>query len=502
MSFHSKEIIVRVEGIYKHFGGINALQDVSFTLHKGEIMGLAGHNGAGKSVLVKIMDGVYKPDKGRILFGEKEVNLTSPKDAQEWGYYVVPQELNLARQLSIADNIFIGRNEFASKHVGLVNKKYIYKESKRLLKEYFGIEVDPSTPAGELDTVTQRLVQVVRCLRTGAKVIVFDETTAGLAQHERDQLFEHMRLLSEKGIGIIFISHMISEMMNICDTVTALRGGKFIGVEKTENLTPTKLIEMIIGKDFTASTFVKPSPSNEILFSVRNLTTKNRRLSDINFDLKKGEILGIYGLRDQGQSLLMETIYGAYKKETGDIELEENKISIKSPKDAIINGLTFLPERGYKSIFSTKSIVENAIVQTSNFSEKGRFVKKQYEKQVADEAVKKFSVRGYSSLDKNLTSLSGGNMQKVLIARSMMLNPKVLMFIEPTQGIDIGAKGEVKELILQAARQGKGIIIVTAEIDDVIEICNRVVIIKDGKLRTVVDANEENKGLIMEESTR
>lgn len=502
MSFHSKEILVRVEGIYKHFGGINALEDVSFTLHKGEIMGLAGHNGAGKSVLVKIMGGIYKPDKGRILFEEKEVKLVSPKDAQDRGYFVVPQELNLARQLSVAENIFIGRSEFASRNTGIINKKYIYEESKKELKEFFDVEIDPSTPAGELDTVTQRLVQVVRCIRAGAKVIVFDETTAGLAQHERDKLFEHMRLLSGKGIGIVFISHMISEMMNICDSVTTLRGGNLIGVEKIESLTPTKLIEMIIGKEFTHSTFEKSSSSDEILFSVQNLSTKNGRLSDINFNLKKGEILGVYGLRDQGQSLLIETVYGAYKKATGDIELNGKKISVKTPKDAIKNGVTFLPERGYKSVFPSKSIVENVVVQTSNFTEKGRYVKKENEKRQAAEAVKKFSVRGYSSLDKNLTSLSGGNMQKVLIARTMMLNPEVLMLIEPTQGIDIGAKEEVKELILQAARQGKGVIIVTAEIDDVIGICNRVVIIKDGRLRAVLDADEEIKGLIMEESTR
>jgi ribose transport system ATP-binding protein len=502
MGLHSKEILVRVDGIHKKFGGINVLQDVSFTLNKGEIMGLSGHNGAGKSVLVKTIGGIFKPDKGKILFGEEEVRLNSPKDAQDRGYFVVPQELNLARKLSVADNIFIGRSEFATKRLGIINKKFINEESKRLLNHFFGVKVDPTTQAGELDTVSQRLVQVVRCLRAGAKVIVFDETTAGLSQHEREKLFEHMKLLSDKGIGIIFISHMISEMMNICDSVTALRGGRLIGVEKIENLTHTKVIEMIVGKEYVESGFEKPSVSNETLLHIRDLSTKNGRLSNINFDLKKGEILGIYGLRDQGQSLLMETLFGAYKKGMGEIELEGKKVKINSPKDAITNGVTFLPERGHKSVFPSKSIVENLVVKSSNFIEKGHYVKKDMEKQKAIEVVKKFSVRGYSSLDKKLTSLSGGNMQKVLIARSMMINPKVLMLIEPTQGIDIGAKEEVKELILHAAKQGKGIIISTAEIDDIIEICNRVIIIKDGKLRAILDADEKNKELIMEESTK
>ncbi len=502
MDFQASDILIRAEGIYKHFGGINALQDVSFTLHKGQIMGLAGHNGAGKSVLIKIIGGICKPDKGKIFFDEHEVNLTSPKDAQDRGYFIVPQELNLARQLSVADNIFLGRDEFAPNHIGVINRKYINQESKNLMKEYFGVDIDPEIAAGELDTVTQRLIQVVRSLRAGAKVIVFDETTAGLSQHERDILFEHMQLLSGKGIGIVFISHMISEMLDICNNITVLRGGKVIGLEKVENLNSTKLIEMIVGKEFTGNTFVKTIPSDEVLFSVKNASTKNGRLSDISFDLRKGEILGIYGLRDQGQTLLLETIYGASRSGSCEIKIDGKDMGIKSPKTAIENGLTFLPERGIKTVFSSKSIVENLVVQTSNFVERGHWVRKESEKQYASEVVEKFKVVGYSSLEKNLTSLSGGNMQKVLIARTMMLNPKVMMFIEPTQGIDIGAKEEVKELILQAALQGRGIIIVTAEIDDVIDICNRAIIIKDGKLRAILDANETNRSMIVEESTR
>lgn len=502
MGFHSGDTLVRVDGICKHFGGINALQDVSFTLHKGEIMGLAGHNGAGKSVLVKIMGGIYKPDRGSILFEEKEVKLTSPKDAQERGYFVVPQELNLARQLSVADNIFIGRDEFASGYIGIINRKYIFEESRRLLKEFFNIEIDPSVPAGELDTVTQRLVQVVRCLRSGAKVIVFDETTAGLSQHERDKLFEHMKLLAGKGLGIIFISHMISEILNICHSVTTLRGGRLVAVKEVKNLDAPRLIEMIIGKEYEISKSQKSSPSNEVLLSVQSLGTRNGRLSDISFDLRKGEILGIYGLRDQGQTLLLETIYGAYRKGTGDLKIREEELDIKSPVDAIKGGITYLPERGLKTIFPSKSIIENIVVQTSNFTEKSYSVKSKQEREFSNNAAEKFRIRGYSALESSLTSLSGGNMQKVLIARTMTLNTEVLMFMEPTQGIDIGAKDEVKQLILQAAKQGKGIIIATAEIDDVIGICNRVIIIKDGKLRAILDSDEENKELIIEESTR
>lgn len=500
MNSHSENVLIRVENISKHFGGVKALQDVSFTLHKGEIMALAGHNGAGKSVLCKIMGGIFKPDQGRILFEEKEVRLESPKDAQGIGYYVVPQELSISKQLSVADNIFIGRDEFASGLGGGINKKFICEESKKLLKDYFDIDVNPSVPAGELDTVTQRLIQVVRCLSAGAKIIVFDETTAGLAHHERYILFKHINLLAAKGIGIIFISHIISEMMEICDNVTILRGGKLIGVEKVENLTPASLIEMIAGKHVNVNAWEKITPSKEKVYSVNNLSTKNRKLSDISFDVKKGEIIGIYGLRDQGQTLLLDTLFGAYKKETGEFELEGKKLNINSPVDALKNGIVYLPNRGMKTVFRNKSIIENLIVETSNFSNKSWFVKEKNEKQFTDDVVKTYGVRGYSSIDNKLSSLSGGNMQKVLIARAMMMDPKVIMFNEPTEGIDIGAKEEVKQLILKASKQGKGIILVTTEIEDIIEMCHRVIIIRDKKLRSIIDANQENKNLIIEES--
>lgn len=501
MDSNSKDILIQVENLSKHFGGIKALQDVSLTLHKGEIMALAGHNGAGKSVLVKVMGGMYKPDSGRIMFDGREVRLKSPKDAQERGYYVVPQELTIAKQLSVADNIFLGREAFTYKFGGIINKKYIVEESRRLLKEYFQIEVDPLKQASELDTVTQRLIQVVRCLSAGAKVIVFDETTAGLSHTERDILFKHINLLAGKGIGIIFISHIISEMMLICDNITVLRDGRLVGVEKMEGLTAGRIIEMIVGNEIKVNSLQKSKLSDEIVFSVKNLSSKNKSLTNINFDVRKGEIIGIYGLRDQGQTLLMETLFGAYPKGTGSIELNGKDIDIESPVDALKNGIVYLPNRGAKTVFPTKSIIENLIAMSTNFKDKSWIIKEKLEEQSCNDAVSRFRVRGYSSLKNSLRSLSGGNMQKVLIARAMTLDPNVLMFMEPTEGIDIGAKEEVKQLIRQAAGQGKGIIIVTTEIDDIIEICHRVIIIRDKKLRCILDSSEEKRNLIIEEST-
>jgi ABC-type sugar transport system ATPase subunit len=501
MSIQNNEFLVKIEGISKRFGTIQALNNVSLSLRKGEIIGLAGHNGAGKSVMTKIMGGIYKPDEGKIFFEEQEVKLSSPKEAQERGFFVVPQELNLAGQLSVADNIFIGQTEFANKYTKTVNKRYINQDSKRLLKEFFNIDINPSTPAGDLDAVTQRIVQVVRCLRAGAKVIVFDETTAGLSQMEREKLFDHIRLLASNGLGIIFITHMISEIMDICHTVVAVRGGQIIGTEKIENLTPARVIEMIVGSENHVFSSEKSQPKNETLFSVKNLSTSNGEISNVNFDLHKGEILGIYGLRDQGQTLLMETIFGASKKSMGELKLEREKLDINSPMDALRNGISYLPERGLKSVFASKSIKENMIVQGMNFIKKNSPNYKRMDDNAIDESIRKFNTRGYSSLENLITNLSGGNRQKVLLARTMILNPKVLMLLEPTQGIDIGAKNEIRQLILQAAKEEKAVIIATAEIDDIVGVCNRVAIIKEGTIKTILDATEENRDRILEESS-
>lgn len=495
----SSEILLKIEKVSKHFAGIHALYDVDFTLHAGEVMALAGHNGAGKSVLCKIMGGFYQPDSGSIYFGNRKVSLHSPHDAQKMGFYMVPQELTIAKQLSVADNIFLGRDGYSGAG-GMVSNRKKNKQAHALLHEYFGIDINPSTAAGELDTVTQRLIQVVRCLDAGAKIIVFDETTAGLAQHERDVLFDHIRKLAQKGLGIVFISHIISEMTEIADKVTVLRGGNLVAVRKMSDVSTTELIELIVGKEMQVQVFEKPVPQEQTALSVSGLSTQNGVLSDISFEVKKGEIVGIYGLRDQGQKLLLETVFGAYKKSSGDISIKGKPVQIASPEDALQNGLEYLPDRGGKSVFRNKSILENLIVQTQNHREKGFFYNLKAERAFAAEVVEKYGVRGFDSLDSDLGQLSGGNMQKILIARSMTLDPDIIMFTEPTEGIDIGAKEEVKKIIVSAAMEGKGVLIATSELDDIIGICNRVIIIRDHKIKSILDASETNKGFIMEQS--
>jgi len=489
--------LIRVEGISKHFGAVQALRNVDFTLKKGEILGLAGHNGAGKSVLIKVMGGIYKADSGKMYFDQKEVIMRNANDAQEWGYYVVPQELNLARKLSVAENIFLGRIEFAGKGLGVVNWKYIQSESKRLMKQYFDIDLDPTLAVGDLDSVTQRIVQVVRCLRDGAKVVVFDETTAGLTQNERDTLFKHIRALADKGLGIIFVSHMISEMINICDTVTTLRSGENVGSHPIDELNENKLVELIVGKEHANPDYEKSIPSEDVILSVRKADAHNGNLGDVCFDLRKGEILGIYGLRNQGQGLLLDIIYGAYSKCSLDLIFDGKSMKKMTPTNSVRNGLSFLPERGFKTVFIDKTITDNMIVQTAFFKDKHPFVNKNREREFAQNQIRKYFIRGHSSPDNSLNSLSGGNMQKVLIARTMVMNPKMLMMVEPTQGIDIGAKEEVKKLILQSAREGRAVIIVTSEIDDIIDICNRTLIIREGKLQAIFDADKVNKPAIV-----
>jgi ribose transport system ATP-binding protein len=489
--------LLKLKCVSKRFGAMQALDDVSFCLHKGEIMALAGHNGAGKSVLCKIMGGFIPADSGQIFFENVETHLRSPRDAYEKGYYIIPQEITISKQLSIADNIFIGRNHYSSK-AGLVNDESNNQKARKLMKEYFNVDIDPQTKAGTLDSVTQRLIQIVRCLDAGAKVIVFDETTAGLAQHERIELFKIIRDLAKRGIGIIFISHIISEMMELTDSVTILRAGKLIDVVKTRDLTSESLIDLIVGKHVSINQVEKAKPSEDIIYSVNNLTTENNSLRNITFDLKKGEIVGIYGLRNQGQALLMESIFGAYNLlKSGEITFKNKKISVKSPIDSLKNGIVYLPNRGEKSVFKEKSILENIILLKQNFRKSNFIINKKKDHSLASELVKSYNVLRISSIKDKLHQLSGGNIQKVLVSRCMSINPDLLFVYEPTEGIDIGAKEEIKEILLQKARLGTSIIIVTSEIDDIIQICNRAIILRNGQITDEVEASQENRNLII-----
>lgn len=491
MDTANRSELIRASGVSKRFGVVQALNNVDFSVHKGEIMGLAGHNGAGKSVLLKTLCGIVHPDSGTVWYDGASGPINDIQAAQAWGLFLVPQELSLSNKLSVAENVFIGREEFADK--GLVNRKFITGETKKLFREFFDMEIDPLAEVGKLDSVTQRIVQVVRCLRNGAKAIIFDETTAGLTQNEREMLFGHFRALKKKGLGIIFVSHMLDEILNVCDRVTVFRGGNNIGVFDVDKLTEDQLIEHIIGRKLDEKKLRKPVAQSEVLMSVRDLNTRNGNVSDISFEIHKGEIIGIYGLNDQGQSLLLDSIFGRYSYVDKVIELNGKPVNICDASDAVWNGLSFLPERGLKTNFNGKSIAENMMAQVMSYKEKSFFVKRKHSDDLASSQVDRFGIRGFHSVHDRMTSLSGGNIQKVLMSRIMLNEPRVMMLIEPTHGIDIGAKTEVKKLLLEATENGCGIVIVTAEIDDIIEICNRAMIIRNGRIIDIMDATEENK---------
>ena len=497
-----RNTLIKVEGVTKKFGAITALNHVTFEVKAGEITGIAGHNGAGKSVLIKVMGGIHKLDEGNIYYYGEKIKLYSPKDAQQRGFYIVPQELVIARQMTVADNIFVGQKEAQGGVLRLTRKKHIVHEAEVLLKQYFDIDLAGDTIVDTLDTVTQRVIQVVRCLRAGAKVIVFDETTAGLSQNEREMLFTHMKNLAKQGMGIIFISHMISEILTICDSVTAMREGRIIGAERTSNLDARKVVEMIAGKDYIGKRCQKPVCKDETAMKVNHLSTENERISDISFELRKGEIFGIYGLRDQGQTMLLETMFGIYKSTKGETIVGGKKTRYRHIKSNLHTGLAYLPERGVKTVFRTKSILENIEVSYLNMHERMFQVTRAAKSEKFIETANKLQIRGLADMNSKLTSLSGGNMQKALLARMLSIDPDVLMVIEPMQGIDIGAISEIRSILLDLANQGKTIIISTAEIDNIIEMCNRVAIIREGRLISVMDADESNRNLIIEESTK
>jgi ABC-type sugar transport system ATPase subunit len=496
----NNNILLKCEKLSIKFGYKYALRDVSIEVHRGEIVGLAGHNGAGKSVLVNTIGGNFRAESGKVFYENKEVRHLTPHKAKAFGYNIVPQELNVSTQLSVADNIFIGTIYYSKSIFKFVRRKYIYHEASRLLKEYFGVDVDASKAAGNYDTIVQRLIQIVRCLITGAKVIVFDETTAGLTVHERERLFEHIGNLSESGVGIIYISHILPEMLELCDRVVVLREGSLVATHDVRNLTMEQLVGDIIGRNYQPVIYKKEAISKDVLLEVKRCSTENGRIKDLNITLHKGEILGIYGLRDQGQVAMMEALVGAEKTSGGEVALDGKAMEVRSPGDSIRSGITYLAERGIKTNFPTKNIYENLIVQTSKFIDKTKWIHPGKEKAYSSKVLDDYSISGLASIERRITSLSGGNIQKVLLARQITVDPKVMIFIEPTQGIDIGVKGEVKQLLLKMARQGKGIIVVTSEIDDVFDICNNVLIVRKEKIVCKYEAVEANRNVIMAES--
>ena len=490
--------IVEVKHIFKSFHGNEVLSDVSLSFNKGEVHALVGENGAGKSTLTKILCGVLSKDKGTIIFDGKKVNFKKVADAHALGIRMVYQELFLMKDLTIAQNIYIGREV---KKGLLINDSLMQENCQALFDEY-GVELSPDTLVKNLTVAQMQMVEILKNISREVSLLVLDEPTTALSSKEVEDLFKMLDKLKKKGVSIIYISHKMDEILKIADKISVLRDGVLVNTVNKKDTTREEIIKMMIGRDVTWEVKTKSEVDNNapIVLDVKKINSQ--KLTDISFNLRKGEILGFSGLMGSGRTEVARAIFGADKVDTLIIKKDGEFIDIKSPVDAIKNGICYLSEdRKQYCLMLEHSIYNNEIVSSLDFKRKFLFVNDKELTKEVDRLKEDLSIK-YHSLDQKVMSMSGGNQQKVVIARWLLKDSEIFIFDEPTKGIDIGAKSEIYKKIKELAKLGKSIIVISSELEEITQLCDRVVVMCEGKITKILDISEVSQEKIMEYAIR
>ena len=493
------EQIVKMEHISKSFPGVKALDDVSFSLHSGEVMALLGENGAGKSTLMKILSGVYSRDEGSIeVFGQSISDQLTPKKAQELGIAIIHQELNMCGHLTVAENIFLGRERT---RFSVLSKHEMNREAKRILDD-LRIDINPEAVISDLPVSKQQMVEIAKALSTNAKILIMDEPTSALTSKEIDDLFRIIRQFKEQGRGIVYISHRLEELSHIVDCVTIMRDGRFIMISKFADISMQEIISNMVGREIKEKFPRVECPRGEKLLEIRNLNA-GRAVRDISLDVYAGEIVGIAGLMGAGRTETTRAVFGADPKQSGDIILNGKTLKIHGPLDAIRHGLVLAPEDRKKDGLCTKlSIRENiALPNLDTICSRLGVINKKTEQRIVREAVQNFSIK-MSSAEADAGSLSGGNQQKVVVGKWLARNSKVVIFDEPTRGIDVAAKVEIYNLMNQLKLQGIGVLFVSSEMPEILGISDRIIVMCDGRITGEIDAKAATQNEILELATR
>ena len=492
------DYILQMENITKEFPGVKALDDVELKVRKGSVHALMGENGAGKSTLMKIIIGMYTPDTGKILFDGEELKLNNINDSLEKGISMIHQELSPIPEMTVAENIYLGREPVYGR-TGLVNTRTLYKMTRDLLKS-LEINLDPRTKMVDLSIANTQMVEIAKAISFDSKLVIMDEPTSAITEKEVAQLFKMIRSLKEKGVGIIYITHKMSELYEIADDISVFRDGQYIGTDTAANLSKDKLIKMMVGRELN-QVFNKPESNiGEVALSVKNLSHKGT-FEDVSFEVRKGEIVCFAGLMGAGRTEVVETIFGVKSKEDGDIYVHGEKVDIKSPQDAIKNNLGFLTEdRKLTGLFLPLSVRENMItVNIDKYTSLGLLDSKKIK---SDCLVQKENLRVKTpNIDTIVENLSGGNQQKVLLARWLLKNPDILFLDEPTRGIDVGAKSEFYNIIFELAGQGKAIVVISSEMAEILGLCDRVIVMHEGRITGELSREEANQERIMQYAT-
>lgn len=492
--------VLEMENITKEFPGVKALDNVQLKLKPGTVHALMGENGAGKSTLMKCLFGIYEKDTGKILLDGVEVNFKSTKEALENGVSMVHQELNQVLQRNVLDNIWLGRYPIKG---FFVDEKKMYEDTINIFKD-LDIKVDPRKKVADLPIAERQMIEIAKAVSYKSKVIVMDEPTSSLTEKEVEHLFRIIKRLKESGVAIVYISHKMEEIKMISDEITILRDGKWISTNDVSKISTEQIISMMVGRDLTERFPKKDNTVKEMILEVKNLTALNQpSIQDVNFELYKGEILGIAGLVGSKRTEIVETIFGMRPKEKGEIILKGKTVKNRNPEEAIKNGFALVTEeRRSTGIFSMLDIAFNSVISNlDRYKNKFKLLKNKDMEKDTKWIVDSMRVKTPSYTTK-IGSLSGGNQQKVIIGRWLLTEPEVLMLDEPTRGIDVLAKFEIYQLMIDLAKKDKGIIMISSEMPELLGVTDRILVMSNGRVAGIVKTSETNQEEIMELSAK
>lgn len=484
--------ILKAEGITKTFPGVRALSDINFELYKGEVHALVGENGAGKSTLIKILMGVYSSDQGNIWVDGKQMTIKNEQDALKAGLRAVYQDVNLASHLTVGENFYLGK---MPKHHGMIAWKEIYGKTQEVL-DGLGLSIDARARVRDLSIAQQEMVCIAKCTYENAKIITFDEPTALLTGEETRTLFRIIARLKDQGISIIYISHRLEELFEICDRATILKDGRRVGTENIRELSQRKMVQMMVGRNLGELYSIESHKKDEVVLEVRGLTRKGA-FQDVGFCLHKGEILGISGLVGSGRTEIVRSIFGAERADSGEIWVHGRKVDIRKPKDAISLGIGLLPEdRRAQGLSLPLSISFN--INAVSYRKYARFglVNLKKEKEIPERYVKEIQIKT-PSVDQKAAKLSGGNQQKVVIGKWLAEDCDILMFDEPTVGVDVGTKQEIYRLIGELTQQGIAVIVISSYLPEVMGLSDQIMVMYEGKITGMLSRAEASEALLM-----
>lgn len=484
---------IEMTGINKSFGANQVLKDAAFTLKDGEVHALMGENGAGKSTLMKILTGVYTKDSGTVKVDGKEVNFKSPQEAEKAGIVFIYQELNVLFDLTVEENLFMGKE--ITKKFGICDKKAMHAKAQEVMDK-MGVQIPIEAVMSDLSVGQQQMVEICKALMVDAKVIIMDEPTAALTERETESLFRVMRALQKKGVSIVYISHRMEEIFVLCDRITILRDGSYIGTEHVNDIDMDGIVKMMIGREIGERYPKRDVKIGEEVLRVEGLT-KEKVFHDVSFDVRAGEVLGVAGLMGAGRTEIMQAIFGSISKNRGQIYIDGKQVTIKNPRQAIAAGIGFITEdRKTEGLLLEKSIADNIEIANLKSVSKHGVLSKKKQEELVQQGIDEFKIKCFGPWHE-CNNLSGGNQQKVVLAKWIATNPKILILDEPTRGVDIGAKKEIYNVINKMAARGVAVIMVSSELPEVLGMSDRIMVVREGEVRGILDGKDADQEKIM-----